>query len=40
VLNERSWERQAENLLAIYNRVANVSPVVREPQAFTITKKS
>ena len=40
VLNERSWERQAENLLAIYNRVANVSPVAREPQAFTITKKS
>ena len=40
VLNERSWERQAENLLAIYNRVAKVSPVAREPQAFTITKKS
>jgi len=34
VLNERSWERQAENLLAIYNRVAGVSPAEREHLPF------
>ena len=37
VLMERSWERQAENLLTIYNRVANVNPTSREPLPFTIT---
>jgi len=37
VLNERSWERQAENLLAIYNRVAGVSPAEREHLPFIIS---
>jgi len=37
VLNERSWERQAENLLAIYNRVAEVSPAEREHLPFIIS---
>jgi len=37
VLSERSWERQAENLLAIYNRVAGASPVTREHKAFTLS---
>jgi glycogen synthase len=36
VLNARSWERQAENLLAIYNRVAKVKPVPREHLPFSI----
>jgi len=39
VLNERSWERQAENLLAIYNRVAGVSPAEREHLPFIITQQ-
>ena len=37
VLSERSWERQAENLLAIYNRVAGVSPAEREHLPFIIS---
>jgi len=39
VLNERSWERQAENLLAIYNRVAGVSPAEREHLPFIISQQ-
>jgi glycosyltransferase involved in cell wall biosynthesis len=38
VLAERSWERQAENLVAIYNRIANVSPTKREPKPFKISE--
>jgi len=37
VLSERSWERQAQNLLAIYNRVAGVSPAEREHLPFIIS---
>jgi len=36
VLNERSWERQAQRLISIYNRIANVSPVVRAHKPFQI----
>jgi glycosyltransferase involved in cell wall biosynthesis len=36
VLKERSWERQAENLVSIYNRIANVAPIAREHMPFTI----
>ena len=36
VLSERSWERQAEHLLSIYNRLANVTPVAREVKPFRI----
>jgi glycogen synthase len=39
VLNERSWERQAENLLSIYNRVAGVSPAEREHLPFLISQR-
>ena len=39
VLNERSWERQAENLLAIYNRVAGAQPTKRAHRPFTISGK-
>ena len=35
-LSERSWERQAENLVKIYNRVANVSPTPRAHLPFQI----
>ena len=37
VLQERSWERQAENLLAIYNRVADAHPESRKHLPFTIS---
>ena len=36
VLKERSWERQAENLVQIYNRIAGVQSVAREHLPFTI----
>ena len=39
VLGERSWERQAEHLLAIYNRLAGVNPVARETKPFLIIEK-
>ena len=38
ILQERSWERQAENLVSIYNRIANASPTAREHRPFEITK--
>ncbi len=38
VLSERSWERQAENLLAIYNRIAHASPTAHEHRPFEITQ--
>jgi glycosyltransferase involved in cell wall biosynthesis len=37
VLQERSWERQAENLLSIYNRIAKVTSVAREHKSFTLS---
>jgi glycogen(starch) synthase len=36
VLRERSWERQAENLVAIYNRVANAQPIARVHMPFAV----
>jgi glycosyltransferase involved in cell wall biosynthesis len=38
ILNERSWERQAENLVAIYNRVAKATPERRLHKDFIIQK--
>lgn len=37
ILRERSWERQAENLLSIYNRVAAVSPTERKHLPFIVS---
>jgi glycosyltransferase involved in cell wall biosynthesis len=37
ILRERSWELQAENLLRIYNEIANVKPVARALKPFTIS---
>lgn len=37
ILSERSWERQAENLIAIYNRIAHVSPSARPHRPFQIS---
>ena len=39
VLQERSWERQADNMIRIYNRIADVSPVIREHLPFTIVNR-
>ena len=36
VLSERSWERQAEHLLSIYNRLAGVTPTPRATTPFKI----
>ncbi len=36
VLSQRSWERQAEHLVAIYNKIADVSPEVRKHLPFEI----
>ena len=37
VLIERSWELQAENLVNIYNRIADAQPTARKHLPFTIT---
>ena len=37
MLSERSWERQTEGLLAIYNRISNAAPTARAPQPFVLT---
>ena len=37
VLAERSWERQAEVLLATYNRIANAEPQARDHKPFFVT---
>jgi glycogen(starch) synthase len=37
VLAERSWERQAEVLLATYNRIARAEPQVRDHKPFFVT---
>ena len=36
ILQERSWERQAQNLLRIYNDIANAAPQSREHKAFKL----
>ena len=36
VLSERSWERQAEHLVAIYNKIADVSPEARAHLPFEV----
>lgn len=36
VLSERSWERQAQHLVSIYNRIAQVSPQPRAHKPFEI----
>lgn len=38
VLAERSWERQAEILLATYNTIADAKPMAREHQPFLVTE--
>jgi glycosyltransferase involved in cell wall biosynthesis len=38
VLSQRSWERQAEVLLATYNQIAAATPTPREHKPFTISK--
>jgi glycosyltransferase involved in cell wall biosynthesis len=37
VLVERSWEMQAENLVKIYNRIANAQPIARAHMPFKVT---
>ena len=39
VLQERSWERQADNLLSVYNRIANASPIGRAHLPFTLVSE-
>lgn len=39
VLKERSWERQAENLVNIYNRIAQTNPVARVHMPFAVITK-
>jgi glycogen synthase len=36
MLNERSWERQAEGLLEIYNRISSAAPTAREAKPFVL----
>lgn len=38
VLAERSWERQAENLVGIYNRIAGVNPTAKSSKPFKISE--
>jgi len=38
ILLERSWERQAENLLRIYNEIANAAPTARAHKAFKLSE--
>jgi glycosyltransferase involved in cell wall biosynthesis len=37
ILRERTWELQAENLLRVYNEIANVKPVARTLKPFSIS---
>jgi glycosyltransferase involved in cell wall biosynthesis len=37
VLIERSWELQAENLVKIYNRIADAKPTARAHMPFKVT---
>jgi len=36
MLNERSWERQAEGLLEIYNRISSAAPTARGTKPFVL----
>jgi len=38
VLAERSWERQAEVLLSVYNQIADASPIARKHLPFVVTE--
>ena len=38
VLSERSWERQAEILLATYNAIAKATPIARTHMPFVVTE--
>jgi glycogen(starch) synthase len=38
VLLERSWERQAENLIRIYNEIANAAPMARAHKPFKLSE--
>ncbi len=38
VLMERSWERQAEVLLSVYNRIARADPIVRPHLPFVVSE--
>jgi glycosyltransferase involved in cell wall biosynthesis len=38
VLAERSWERQAENLVGIYNQISGVNPTPRSSKPFKISE--
>ena len=38
ILMERSWERQAENLVRIYNEIANAEPTARAAKPFKLSK--
>jgi glycosyltransferase involved in cell wall biosynthesis len=38
ILQERSWERQAENLVRIYNQIANAAPTVRAHKPFKLSE--
>jgi glycosyltransferase involved in cell wall biosynthesis len=38
ILGERTWEKQAEGLVIIYNRIAGAAPIARAHKAFEITE--
>ena len=38
ILGERTWEKQAEGLVEIYNRVAKAAPVARPHEGFALTE--
>ena len=38
ILMERSWERQAENLVHIYNEIANAEPTARAAKPFKLSE--
>lgn len=38
ILMEHSWERQAENLIRIYNEIANAAPTARAAKPFKLTE--
>ena len=38
VLAERSWERQAEVLLSVYNQIADASPIARKHLPFVVAE--
>lgn len=38
ILMERSWERQAENLVRIYNEIANAEPTARAAKPFKLSE--